>query len=53
MNNRIGFVAGEWNICVFPLCIMIAQATRSDGKKGSSIALGFLIWSVTVYIWEK
>lgn len=52
-KKRLGFVIGEWNICVFPLTLMIAPVTREDGKEGSSIAIGFLIWSITIYVWRK
>ena len=52
MLKRINISGGEWSICVFPLCIMFGEAVDEHGVKGSAISIGFLIWSITLYIWK-
>jgi len=53
MKNRIKVAFGEWNICVFPFSIIISPAKYEGGKTGSSIAIGFLIWAVSIFIYDK
>lgn len=53
MRDRISISAGELNICVFPLCLLIGEAESSQGKHGSCIMLGFLKWSISIYIWGR
>lgn len=49
---KLGLTIGEWNLCVFPLCIVFGDAISKDNVLGEAISIGFLKWAITIYIWR-
>lgn len=51
-NTKISLTIGEWNLCIFPICLLFGEAVTKDGIRGETISIGFLKWAITFYIWR-